>query len=125
MRPISLRAPVAYTRPTPFPRTSSVPLNFVVGTVGRMQPVKDQLLLARAFVRALSIAPGLRAWLRLALVGDGPLRAQCDAVLVHAGVRDLAWRVGLRLPDGSSAEGIVRGRSRMCFLDPRHRLARA
>jgi sugar transferase (PEP-CTERM/EpsH1 system associated) len=74
---------------------------FVVGTVGRMQEVKDQLLLTRAFVRALGIAPALRAWLRLVLVGDGPLRAQCDAVLAHAGVRNLAWLPGERtdVPD--------------------------
>ena len=37
----------------------------MVGTVGRMQQVKDQATLARAFVLALQQAPELRARLRL------------------------------------------------------------
>lgn len=43
--------------------------------------------------------------------------------LVQEGVRGLAWRVTLRLPDGTTAHGIQRGRARMAFLDPRHRVA--
>jgi sugar transferase (PEP-CTERM/EpsH1 system associated) len=70
--------------------------HFVVGTVGRMQTVKHQTLLARAFVRALVLAPDLRLRLRLALVGDGPLRAACAQVLQDAGAADLAWLPGER-----------------------------
>lgn len=69
---------------------------WLVGTVGRMQTVKDQPALARAFVRALQLRPGLRERLRLVMVGDGPLKAQCEAVLAQAGVRDLAWLPGER-----------------------------
>lgn len=60
------------------------------------------------------------------VLGLGRVRARVEAVtmLTQEGVRDLAWRVALRLPDGSRAEGIVRGHARMAFLDPRHRLAR-
>jgi hypothetical protein len=58
-------------------------------------------------------------------LGHVTARVECVEAVSQEGVRDLAWRVGLRLPDGSAAEGIVRGHSRMCFLDPRHRLARA
>lgn len=43
--------------------------------------------------------------------------------LVQEGVRGLAWRVELRLPDGTVAHGIKRGRARLAFLDPRHRVA--
>ncbi len=68
----------------------------VVGTVGRMQTVKHQTLLARAFVHALTMAPDLRSRLRLALVGDGPLRAACAEVLNGAGAADLAWLPGER-----------------------------
>lgn len=68
----------------------------VVGTVGRMQTVKAQPVLAEAFVRALQQQPGLRAHLRLAMVGDGPLRAKCDAILSAAGLRELAWLPGER-----------------------------
>jgi sugar transferase (PEP-CTERM/EpsH1 system associated) len=68
----------------------------LVGTVGRMQTVKAQPLLARAFVQAVADRPDLRARLRLVLVGDGPLRQDCEAVLQAAGLRDLAWLPGER-----------------------------
>lgn len=70
--------------------------HWLVGTVGRMQAVKDQPTLARAFVRALALRPALRERLRLVLVGDGPLKADCEAVLAAAGVRELAWLPGER-----------------------------
>jgi len=70
--------------------------HWLVGTVGRMQTVKDQPTLARACVRALALRPALRERLRLVLVGDGPLRAECESVLAAAGVRELAWLPGER-----------------------------
>jgi sugar transferase (PEP-CTERM/EpsH1 system associated) len=70
--------------------------HWLVGTVGRMQTVKDQPTLARAFVRALELQPALRERLRLVLVGDGPLKAACEMILADAGVRDLAWLPGER-----------------------------
>ncbi len=70
--------------------------HWLVGTVGRMQTVKDQTMLAQAFVQALALAPHLKANLRLVMVGDGPLRAQAQAVLEQAGVGDLAWLPGER-----------------------------
>jgi sugar transferase (PEP-CTERM/EpsH1 system associated) len=69
---------------------------WLVGTVGRLQPVKDQVTLARAFVRALELAPAARARLRLVIAGDGPLRAPIEQVLGAAGARDLAWLAGER-----------------------------
>jgi sugar transferase (PEP-CTERM/EpsH1 system associated) len=77
------------------------PALWVAGTVGRMQTVKAQPVLARAFVQALQQQPALRQRLRLVLVGDGPLRAECEAVLQAAGVADLAWFAGERgdVPD--------------------------
>jgi sugar transferase (PEP-CTERM/EpsH1 system associated) len=69
---------------------------FIFGTVGRMQGVKDQTLLARAFVRVLEQHPALRPVLRLAMVGDGPLRAEAMAILHSGGVADLAWLPGER-----------------------------
>lgn len=72
------------------------PSLFVVGAVGRMQAVKAQTVLVQAFILALQRAPELRAHLRLALVGDGPLRAQCAALLAAAGMGDLAWLAGER-----------------------------
>jgi len=69
---------------------------FVCGTVGRLQPVKNQVLLARAFVRALADAPALRARMRLVVVGDGPAKAEIAQMLGEAGVADLAWLPGAR-----------------------------
>ncbi len=74
---------------------------FIFGTVGRMQSVKAQTLLARAFVRALDLRPVLGQRCRLVMVGDGPLRAEAQALLDAAGVAHLAWLPGDRedVPD--------------------------
>ena len=74
---------------------------FIFGTVGRMQSVKAQTLLARAFVRALELQPVLGQRCRLVMVGDGPLRAEAQALLDAAGVAHLAWLPGDRedVPD--------------------------
>ncbi len=86
--------------------------HWLVGTVGRMQTVKDQTLLARAFIRALEIDPSLKARLRLIMIGDGPLRVEALNLLERAGVADLAWLPGERhdVPD------ILRGLD--CFVLP-------
>jgi sugar transferase (PEP-CTERM/EpsH1 system associated) len=72
------------------------PQHWLVGTVGRMQAVKDQPALARAFVLALRKRPALRQRTRLVMVGDGPLRAVSLAILEQAGMSDLAWLPGAR-----------------------------
>ena len=77
-----------------------------------MQAVKDQVTLARAFVRALSLAPELRQTLRLVLIGDGPLRSECAAVLESAGLADAAWLPGER----SDIPSVLRGLH--CFVLP-------
>jgi sugar transferase (PEP-CTERM/EpsH1 system associated) len=69
---------------------------WVVGTVGRLENVKDPPTLARAFVRALERSPAARERLRLALVGEGPLREATRRVLEEAGVAHLAWMPGER-----------------------------
>ena len=70
--------------------------HWVIGTVGRMQTVKNQPLLARAFVRLLTAHPQARDRLRLVLVGDGPLRKEVESVLDVAGLGNLAWLPGSR-----------------------------
>ena len=72
------------------------PGHWLVGTVGRMQGVKNQTLLARAFVRALELQPDARRQLRLVLVGDGPLRQASLDILQSSGVAGLAWLPGER-----------------------------
>lgn len=67
-----------------------------IGTVGRMAGVKHQSLLARAFAQACARDAGFRARARLVMVGDGPQRAESQAILQAAGVADLAWLPGER-----------------------------
>lgn len=69
---------------------------WLVGTVGRMEAVKDPANLARAFVQAVRVHPLARQRMRLVFVGDGSLRPRVDAILADAGVRDLAWFAGER-----------------------------
>ncbi len=73
----------------------------VFGTVGRMQAVKDQMTLVRAFIETSRCAPELRPRLRLVMIGDGPLRAEAEALLEAESARDLAWVPGERddVPD--------------------------
>jgi sugar transferase (PEP-CTERM/EpsH1 system associated) len=86
--------------------------HWILGTVGRMQAVKDQRTLAQAFVRALELAPALRGRLRLVMVGDGPLRAEVQQLLDAAGVGGLSWLPGER----HDVADILRGLH--CFVLP-------
>lgn len=70
--------------------------HWLLGTVFRMQQVKDPLLLANAFIQAVQAQPGLRDRMRLVMVGDGPMRAPTQAALDAAGVGGLAWLPGER-----------------------------
>lgn len=60
----------------------------LVGTVGRIQPVKDQATLLRAFAQARQADPALRERGRLAVVGDGPLLASLKALAGELGIAD-------------------------------------
>lgn len=90
----------------------SAPEHWIVGTVGRMQQVKDPLLLAKAFVLALQIQPALLGRLRLVMVGGGPLRSEAQALLSAAGADAMAWLPGER----SDVPEVMRGLS--CFVLP-------
>ncbi|MCC7079633.1 MAG: TIGR03088 family PEP-CTERM/XrtA system glycosyltransferase [Burkholderiales bacterium] len=67
---------------------------FLIGTVGRLQAVKDQALLIRAFAVAIAAHPALRRRLRLAVVGDGPLREDLQALVASLGIAELTWMPG-------------------------------
>ena len=88
------------------------PSLFVVGTVGRMQTVKAQTDLAHAFVRALQMQPRQRERLRLIMVGEGPLRAQAQAILDAGGAGPLAWLPGERADVPDVMQGLD------CFVLP-------
>lgn len=76
-----------------------------IGSVGRLQAVKDPVLLARAFMRALEWAPDSRARLRLVMVGEGPQRREVESVLRQGGADTLAWLAG----DRSDVPELMRG----------------
>jgi sugar transferase (PEP-CTERM/EpsH1 system associated) len=73
----------------------------IIGTVGRMAAVKDHPTLVRAFIELVVGAPALRKRVRLIIVGDGPARGECLALLAEAGMESLAWLPGERdaVPD--------------------------
>jgi sugar transferase (PEP-CTERM/EpsH1 system associated) len=84
--------------------------HWLVGTVGRMQAVKDQVTLARAFALALQERPALRERVRLVMIGDGPLRAQSQAVLDEA-----EWP---NSPGSRASAAMCRGHARIKLLRP-------
>lgn len=70
--------------------------SFVIGTVGRVQEIKDHLGLIDAFTRLQAMLPDQKANLRLAIVGDGPLLQALKAKVAAAGIEDLVWLPGAR-----------------------------
>jgi sugar transferase (PEP-CTERM/EpsH1 system associated) len=89
-------APVADLPPTIEGCPFNAPVYWLVGTVGRMQPVKDQVTLAHAFVGAIRVDEGAARRMRLVIIGDGPQRAEVGRVLDDAGLGSLAWLPGER-----------------------------
>jgi sugar transferase (PEP-CTERM/EpsH1 system associated) len=84
---------------------------WIVGTVGRMQAVKDQVTLAHAFAAAVK-SSAVANRMRLVMVGDGPLRAEVERILDDAKIRHLAWLPGER----SDIPDVLRGLD--CFVLP-------
>ena len=85
---------------------------WLIGTVGRMQTVKNQTTLAQAFIDLILQHPELRARVRLVMVGEGPLRERAIALLESARLADLAWLPGER----NDVADVMRGLD--CFVLP-------
>lgn len=77
----------------------------VVGTVGRIDAVKDHATLVRAFVLLRRQLPELSARLRLAIVGDGPQLHALRALVVSEQLADVVWMPGAR----TDIPGLLRG----------------
>lgn len=71
--------------------------SFTVGTVGRLDRVKNQLALLAAFARLVAESPaGRRADFRLLLAGEGPMADELRARAVELRIDDLVWMAGAR-----------------------------
>ena len=69
---------------------------FVVGTVGRARPIKDQLTLVRAVGRLIHDDPGMARHLRLVVVGEGPMLTALKDEARQLGIGELTWFPGAR-----------------------------
>ncbi|MCW8889141.1 MAG: TIGR03088 family PEP-CTERM/XrtA system glycosyltransferase [Sedimenticola sp.] len=68
--------------------------SIIIGTVGRFQPVKDQMNLAEGFIRLLSKNPELEKTARLVMLGDGSeYKAVLDRIKA-SGYQNLTWIPG-------------------------------
>jgi sugar transferase (PEP-CTERM/EpsH1 system associated) len=70
--------------------------HWLAGTVGRLQTVKNQPFLARAFVRFLNEHPEAASRARLLIIGDGPLRHEVEDVLRRGNALQYSWLPGAR-----------------------------
>lgn len=69
---------------------------FVVGSVGRMDDAGNHTTLVEAFLRLIASPHPAHQRLRLLLVGEGPARTECQALLHRAGAAARAWLPGDR-----------------------------
>jgi sugar transferase (PEP-CTERM/EpsH1 system associated) len=84
--PAPIRPPAMLSRESPF----------VVGSVGRLQPVKDQVSLVKAFAAAVASAPAAMRNARLVIVGDGPSRAAIEQAVAETSLHSQVDLLGAR-----------------------------
>jgi sugar transferase (PEP-CTERM/EpsH1 system associated) len=70
----------------------------IVGTVGRLDPIKNHRGLLQAFGAILERHPDWRGRVRLIIAGDGPLRGELAPLAGELGLGDSVWFPGAR-PD--------------------------
>ena len=68
----------------------------MIGTVGRLDPVKDQGTLVRAFAALCASHPEQAERLRLVIVGDGSTRAGLEQLAREEGLAGRTWFAGAR-----------------------------
>ncbi len=67
--------------------------SILIGTVGRMDPVKDQRLLLEAFIKLLDHYPDANR-LRLMMIGDGEMMPQLEKIVAQHGLEQQVWLAG-------------------------------
>lgn len=81
---------------------SDLPEDFIkentilIGTVGRLEEVKDQSNLLEAFIELLKTPKVFNKDVKLILVGDGSLRKKIQKRIEVAGIEDKVWLAGAR-----------------------------
>jgi sugar transferase (PEP-CTERM/EpsH1 system associated) len=70
--------------------------DIVIGTVARVQDVKNHRALVDAFARLRAQLPDLAPRLKLAIVGDGPLLPAVRDQVASLGLQDAVWLPGAR-----------------------------
>jgi sugar transferase (PEP-CTERM/EpsH1 system associated) len=68
----------------------------IVGTVGRLTPVKDQRFLLQAVAHMRDCSPELSRRLRVIIVGDGPLREELESLAGELDLGAVTWFTGDR-----------------------------
>ena len=68
----------------------------IMGTVGRLQAVKDQVTLIQAFDEARRISGAALNNLRLIIVGDGPLKGEIEKAIATHNLGAYVWLAGER-----------------------------
>ncbi|MET0106812.1 MAG: TIGR03088 family PEP-CTERM/XrtA system glycosyltransferase [Sedimenticola sp.] len=69
---------------------------FILGTVGRIQEVKDQLTLVKAVALLVSNNKEYRKAVRLIIVGDGPMMQELLDLVENLGIKEITWVTGSR-----------------------------
>jgi len=72
------------------------PGSILIGTVGRLDPVKDQAGLLAAFKLLCESSPDVRGKLRLAIAGEGSERSVLEAQITEFGLREQVCLLGNR-----------------------------
>ncbi|BAW80591.1 sugar transferase [Candidatus Nitrosoglobus terrae] len=70
--------------------------SLVIGTVGRLEPIKDQVTLVHAFVKLVNQIPSGKNYLRLVIVGAGSLHPKIEALIAESDLTHLVWLAGDR-----------------------------
>ena len=68
----------------------------LIGTVGRLDPVKDQITLVQAFIELVKTAPAAGNKVRLIVIGAGALLPKLLELSKEAGLSELIWFAGER-----------------------------
>lgn len=92
-RAVDTKLPVGF----PFSREQ----HFVIGTVGRLETIKNHMLLIEAFIALHQQHRERASHARLAIVGAGPLGPSIQARITEAGLDAYVWLPGTRndIPD--------------------------